>query len=114
MGAIRRFTLTTLAGALSALAVALLAGGFAASASALDDISIGAGDSAGAGACPALTQIKYPFLSCTPNAYGGVTLSMPGQPAPLECHLRAVSGECAADPSPWGLGIHVGPPDPES
>ena len=52
-------------------------------------------------ACPNLTQAKYPFLTCEPNTYGGVTLRMSGYTPPLECHLRVPSGECAASPEPW-------------
>jgi len=52
-------------------------------------------------ACPKLTQAKYPFLTCEPNTYGGVTLRMSGYTPPLECHLRVPSGECAASPEPW-------------
>lgn len=56
-------------------------------------------------ACPKLTQTKYPFLTCEPNAYGGVTLRMPGHEAPLECHQRMPDGDCAASPWPWLLPI---------
>jgi hypothetical protein len=56
-----------------------------------------------ANACPELTQVKYPFITCTANESGGVTLSIPGQPAPLECYMRLTNttGECAASPEPW-------------
>ena len=52
-------------------------------------------------ACPELTQAKYPFIQCTANEHGGVTLSIPEQPAPLECHMRLNTGGCAASPEPW-------------
>lgn len=61
--------------------------------------------SADENACPKLTQAKYPFLTCEPNAYGGVTLRMPGYKAPLECHQRMPDGECAASPQPWQYPI---------
>ena len=56
-------------------------------------------------ACPKLTQTKYPFLTCEPNDYGGVTLRMPGYTPPLACHQRMPDGECAASPEPWQLPI---------
>ncbi len=78
MSGIRELTAKTLAPAalLGALALA------AAPATALDDIAIGGAASAQVGACPALTAINYPWVTCTPNAFGGVTLSASGQPAP--------------------------------
>ena len=51
--------------------------------------------------CPELTRTKYPFLSCKPNAYGGVTLGMTGYEAPAACELRLPDGQCAASPEPW-------------
>ena len=77
--------------------------GPAAPAAALDDIAIGAAEaSAGSGSgCPKLTQIKYPWATCQPNAWGGVSLSVPDQPAPLECRLRLPNGRCAADAEAW-------------
>ena len=56
-------------------------------------------------ACPKLTQTKYPFLTCEPNAYGGVTLRLPGHTPPLECHQRMPDGDCAASPWIWQLPI---------
>ncbi len=55
--------------------------------------------------CPKLTQTKYPFLTCEPNAYGGVTLRMPGHTPPLACHQRMPDGDCAASPKIWQLPI---------
>ncbi len=55
--------------------------------------------------CPELTQTKYPFLTCDSNAYGGVTLRLPGHTPPLECHQRMPDGECAASPWIWQLPI---------
>ena len=83
------------------LAIAVLGiAGPATPASALDDIAIGGGATATASenGCPELTRIKYPWASCQPNAWGGVSLGSPGQPAPLECRLRLPNGRCAADP----------------
>ena len=57
----------------------------------------------GANACPELTQTKYPFVTCTPNDYGGVALSIPGLPAPLVCHLLVDNGDCAASFDVWRL-----------
>jgi hypothetical protein len=62
--------------------------------------------------CPALTRAKYPFIECSSNEYGGVTLSMPGQPAPVECHLRLANGDCAASPEVWRLAIPLIGPGP--
>jgi hypothetical protein len=64
--------------------------------------------------CPALTRAKYPFIQCSSNEYGGVTLSIPGQPAPDECNLRLADGECAASPEVWRLDIPQYGPDPKS
>ena len=52
-------------------------------------------------ACPELTRTKYPFLSCKPNGYGGVTLGMTGYEAPAACELRLPDGRCAASPEAW-------------
>ena len=49
-------------------------------AGALDDLSPGRVPAAAGGACPALTQIKYPFITCEANEYGGTTLRLPDQP----------------------------------
>lgn len=58
-----------------------------------------------ANACPALTQVKYPFITCAANEHGGVTLSIPGQPAPLACHLLLGNGACAASEKPWDIDV---------
>ena len=92
---IRRLKLVILA---VAACFALLLG--ASPAAALDDISIGGSSPTAEGACPALTQIKYPWVTCSANSHGGVTLTA-GQPAPLACRLTLDSGACAADPNPW-------------
>jgi hypothetical protein len=72
-------------------------------ATALDDIAVGggAGAAASTSACPELTRVKYPWASCEPNEWGGVSLRAAGQPAPLECRLRLPNGKCAAAPEPW-------------
>ena len=57
--------------------------------------------SAAAEVCPELTQTKYPFLTCAPNAYGGVTLGMPGYTAPPMCEAQMPNGDCKASPEPW-------------
>jgi hypothetical protein len=63
-----------------------------------------------ANSCPALTQAKYPFIECASNEYGGVTLSIPGQPAPMACNLRLANGDCAASTELWRLDIPlIGP-----
>ena len=97
-----------LVGLLGAFGLLLAAG----SASALDDLSPQALKPTAGNACPALTQVKYPWLTCTANAYGGVTLSAPSEPAPLECHLRYRDGTCAASPEPWPLIAPVLNPSP--
>jgi hypothetical protein len=93
--------------------VTLLVGGLAAPAAALDDISPTAMGSEGS-ACPTLTSVKYPWLGCTANEFGGVTLSLPGQPAPLECRMRLPSGECAASPNEWRFEMPIIGPGPKS
>ncbi len=98
MTAIRELSVIPLAAVALLGAVALAAP----PATALDDIAIGGAASQQAGACPALTEIKYPWATCTPNAFGGVALGAPGQPAPPECSLRMSTGECAAAPTVWG------------
>ena len=72
-------------------------------AAALDDIAIGsaAAPSVSENGCPELTRIKYPWATCEPNAWGGVSLGLPDQPAPLECRLRLPNGRCAAAPEAW-------------
>ena len=77
--------------------------GPAAPAAALDDIAIGGAEAPAESqsSCPELTQIKYPWATCQPNAWGGVSLGASNQPAPLECRLRLPNGVCAAAPEPW-------------
>ena len=93
------------AGGIAALALA----GHALPAIALDDIAIGgeAGAAVSAAGCPELTRVKYPWASCEPNEWGGVSLRATAQPAPLECRLRLPNGRCAADPQPW-TGSYLG------
>lgn len=61
--------------------------------------------------CPALTAIKYPWLGCSPNEYGGVTLSQPSPPRIETCEWRLPDGECAASPREWNL-VPMIPPRP--
>ena len=97
------------AGLLGALGLLLAAG----SASALEDLSPGALKAAPGDACPALTQIKYPWLTCQANEFGGVSLSAPGEAAPLVCHLRLRDGRCAASPNDWHFIVPVLNPPPD-
>ena len=87
--------------------------GPAAPAAALDDIAIGGAEASAASqtGCPKLTQIKYPWATCQPNAWGGVSLSVPDQPAPLECRLRLPNGQCAAAAEAWAPIYHGLVPD---
>lgn len=98
-----------LAGSLLLAFGLLLAAG---SASALEDLSPGSVPATAAGSCPALTQIKYPWITCQGNEYGGVSLSVPSEPAPLACHLRLRDGACAASPEEWIFQIPVLNPTP--
>jgi hypothetical protein len=74
--------------------------GLAGSASALETLGP---MSVAQGECPALTSVKYPFIRCSENEYGGLTLTIPGQPAPLACNMLLPDGECAAGPYEWDL-----------
>jgi hypothetical protein len=94
-----------------AFGLTLLTGGPAA---ALEDLSPTSVSAAQGDACPELTAIKYPWLSCRANAFGGVTLALPGQPAPLECRLRLPSGECAASPREWRFEMPIIGPAPKT
>ena len=77
--------------------------GPAAPAAALDEIAIGGAEASAESqsSCPELTQIKYPWATCQPTAWGGVSLGASNQPAPLECRLRLPNGDCAAAPEVW-------------
>jgi hypothetical protein len=88
-------------GAIALAAAVLAVAGFAVPVAALDDLTPTAIEEQGGDVCPALTAIKYPWLSCRANEFGGTTLSLPSQPAPLKCHLKLRNGECAASPKPW-------------
>ena len=92
-------------------ATGLALGGLAAPATALETISLETVKAPAAGSCPALTAIKYPWLSCREGEYGGVTLVAPSQPPPPECHMRLPGGECAASPKPWGFVPSIPMPD---
>ena len=96
-----------------AAAFAIALAGIAGAAGALDDLIPGRVAAAEGDACPALTQIKYPFISCEANEYGGTTLRLPGQPAPLVCHLRLADGSCGASPQEWQLDMPLIGPPPE-
>jgi hypothetical protein len=88
---------------LGAGAAALLAAGSAAPALALETVSPRSVQEPAGDVCPALTAIKYPWLSCRGNDYGGVTLMLPDQPAPPACNWRLPSGVCAASEEEWGI-----------
>jgi len=106
-----RRTWTSRPGLFSKLAACSVAlAGIAGGAGALDNLSPESVDAAAGGACPALTRIKYPFITCEVNAYGGTTLRLPGHEAPLACHLRLADGSCGASPEEWQLDMpHIGP-----
>lgn len=104
-----RMTIGIVASAL--VAAPLMLGGLAAPVAALDDLSPTAVAKAPAkdkgDVCPELTRIKYPWLSCRANEYGGTTLVLPSQPPPLPCNLRLANGDCAASPEVWQLDMPV-------
>jgi hypothetical protein len=87
----------------------LLLGTFALPATALDTVSPSAVLAPAGDACPELTAIKYPWLACRENEFGGVSLVLPSQPAPLACHLLMPNGECAASGTEWGIGPMIPP-----
>lgn len=66
----------TLAALGLALALTPAAGLVATPASALDTLSLPVAET-GADECPRLTQIKYPWMSCTRTAWGAKTLRTP-------------------------------------
>jgi hypothetical protein len=108
-----RARVATRSGRLLALAAATaLALAAAGSAGALEGLSPAQVSAAEGGACPALTQIKYPWISCQANEYGGVTLSSPSLQAPLACYLRLADGTCAASPEAWQLEAPIIGPGP--
>ncbi len=101
-------TRTTIGIVVSALIAApLVLGGLAAPIAALDDLSPTAVMKAEGDMCPELTRIKYPWLRCRANEYGGTTLVLPSQPPPLPCNLRLANGDCAASPEVWQLDMPV-------
>ncbi len=52
----------------------------AAPAGALESISLSVPfEESAAEECPRLTQIKYPWIQCSPNAWGGKTLNTPSE-----------------------------------
>lgn len=84
----------------------LMAVGVGGAASALETLEP---SSASTGECPALTAVKYPFVTCEENQYGGLTLSIPDQPAPKECNMKLPDGGCAAGPYEWSLVPQIPP-----
>ena len=101
-------TRTTIGIVVSALIAApLVLGGLAAPIAALDDLSPTAVMKTEGDMCPELTRIKYPWLRCRANEYGGPTLVLPSQPPPLPCNLRLANGDCAASPEVWQLDMPV-------
>lgn len=93
------------------VAAPLMLGGLAAPVAALDDLSPTVVAKARAkdkgDVCPELTRIKYPWLGCRANEYGGTSLVLPSQPPPLPCNLRLANGDCAASPEVWQLDMPV-------
>ncbi len=84
-------------------AAGFLVAGLALPASALDSVDPAEVRTPSGDACPELTAIKYPWITCLENEYGGVTLMLPEQPAPPECHWLMPDGECAASEHEWGI-----------
>lgn len=85
----------------AAASLALL--GAASPGAALETVEPSTVESASGEGCPTLTAIKYPWLGCSSNEHGGITLSLPSQPAPKACEWRLPDGECAAAAREWGL-----------
>ena len=82
-------------------AAAAILVGVAGSASALDGVPLSTGEGEAAepsqNGCPALTQIKYPFLSCRRDDYGNVVLVSEGGVVSSPGHMpeqdRFVAGD---------------------
>lgn len=96
--------------ALLLLGFGLALGVFASTASALDDIAIGAAAAtpASEGSCPALTAIKYPWSNCGEGFSIGFVEGPYGEPPQSQCRLYLRDGVCAATTEPWNpryLGI---------
>jgi hypothetical protein len=93
-----------------AVAAAFLLGVFG-SATALDSISVPGGVEAmsptstdsNSVVCPQLVRIKYPFATCTRDAFGNVLLDAMG-PKPSPGHAPTSSDFVAGDKGYWGKG----------
>jgi hypothetical protein len=87
----------------SAAAAGLAVGALASTATALETLSPAEVKAPVGDACPELTAVKYPWVTCRANEHGGVTLLLPSQPAPRECNWRMPDGSCAASEREWGI-----------